>query len=63
MINRTFIYTSRIKSDKKVNYLENALAFVFCSVNGLQIGHYHTVYKINSLFELNFIIGNLNLFL
>ena len=54
---RSFIYTRKIKSNKKVNYLENGLAFIFCVVNGLQIGHYHTIYKNNSLFEWNFIIG------
>jgi len=55
--NRSFIYTMRIKSDKKVNILENFLAFVFCSVNGLQIGHYHTIYAQNSVKDWNFILG------
>ena len=56
--NRSFIYTRKIISDKRVNYLENGLAFIFCVVNGLQIGHYHTVYRNNSLFDWNFILGN-----
>lgn len=59
---RTFIYTSRIKSDKKVNYLENFFGFFFCAVNGLQIGHYHTIYKASSLYEWNFILGSILFF-
>lgn len=54
---RSFIYTRRIKSTKKVNFLENGLAFIFCVTNGLQIGHYHTTYSANSLFKWNFLIG------
>ena len=34
---RSFIYPFRITSKKAVNYLENFLAFIFCSVNGTQI--------------------------
>lgn len=56
--NRSFIYTMRIKSDKKVNVMENFLAFVFCSVNGAQIGHFHTVYVNNSVTDWNFILGS-----
>ncbi len=55
--NRSFIYTMRIKSDKKVNILENFLALIFCTVNGLQIGHYHTAYVQNSVQDWNFILG------
>lgn len=54
---RSFIYTARIKSNKRVNFLENGLAFIFCTVNGLQIGHYHTIFSSHSLFKWNFILG------
>ena len=47
----------KIKSAKKVNFLENGLAFIFFFVNGLQIGHYHTLYASDSLLNWNFIIG------
>ena len=56
--NRSFIYTARIKSEKRVNYMENFLAFVFCTVNGLQIGHYHTKYAALNFYSLSFWIGN-----
>ena len=52
----------KIKSAKKVNFLENGLAFIFCFVNGLQIGHYHTLYASNSLLNWNFILGDKNFF-
>lgn len=55
--NRSFIYTARIKSEKRVNYMENFLAFVFCTVNGLQIGHYHTKYAALNFNSFNFWIG------
>jgi hypothetical protein len=54
---RSFIYTARIKSNKRVNFLENGLAFIFCTVNGLQIGHYHTIFSSHNLFKWNFIMG------
>ena len=57
---RSFIYTRRIKSNKKVNYLENILAFCFCVTNGIQIGHFHTIRTSNSLFTWNFILGDQN---
>ncbi len=52
----------KIKSAKKVNFLENGLAFIFCFVNGLQIGHYHTLYASNSLLNWNFILGDIIFF-
>ena len=55
--NRSFIYTRRIKSDKIVNILENFLALIFCTVNGLQIGHYNTMYVQSSVYDWNFILG------
>ena len=45
-----------------MNALENFLAFIFCTVNGLQIGHYHTYYSKSSLSDCNFIIGSLIFF-
>lgn len=55
--NRSFIYTLRIKSSKKVNFMENGLAFIFCMVNGSQIGHYHTYISGNALSTWNFWLG------
>lgn len=45
-----------------MNALENFLALIFCTVNGLQIGHYHTYYASNSFTEWNFIIGSIIFF-
>lgn len=58
---RSFIYTSRIRSKNVVNYLENFLAFVFCFVNGYQIGHYHTKFVKHELYEWHFILGSFSL--
>ncbi|RNA34143.1 3-oxo-5-alpha-steroid 4-dehydrogenase 2 [Brachionus plicatilis] len=55
--NRSFIYTTRIRSKNVVNYLENFLAFVFCFVNGYQIGHYHSRILKSDFFEWNFMLG------
>ena len=52
----------KIKSAKKVNFLENGLAFIFCFVNGLQIGHYHTIHALNSLLNWNFVLGEILFF-
>ncbi len=60
---RSFIYTRRIKSERVVNILENSLAFIFCCVNGLQIGHYHTKFVRNSIFEWNFILGSNSIYI
>ena len=63
IILRSFIYTQKIKSDKKVNFLENILAFIFCFVNGFQIGHFHTHHFKHALYEWNFILGSILFFL
>ena len=54
---RSFIYTLRIRSAKRVNFLENGLAFVFCVVNGMQIGHFHAKYAESEWSEWRFWFG------
>ena len=61
--NRSFIYTTKIKSDKRVRIMENSLAFIFCMINGAQIGHFHSHYTHSALFHWNFILGSFLFFL
>ena len=59
---RTFIYSLRIKSEKRVGIMENILIFVVCVINGLQIGHYHTTHVNHSLYQWNFLLGTILFF-
>lgn len=47
----------RIKSEKRVNFMENICALLFCITNGLQIGHYHTFFAKSTLHDWNFLLG------
>lgn len=62
---RSCIYPCRITSTRRVNYLENFLAFLFCTGNGGQIAYnllFNDQESTRSIYDINFILGTLIFF-